>query len=219
MSFVLSGSDVGSLPQSTEPEICLVGRSNVGKSSLLNALAGQKSLARVSATPGRTRLINVFDVRVPGKRRNASPVPQGSSSAELSSAEVRFKLVDLPGYGFASAPASERAKWQELVRGYFEGRPNLCAFAFLVDVRREPNEQDVGLFRWLASLGLRPLVVATKAEKIHKSQYHEVRRQLALALGCAPEAVIVTSATTGLGLEVLKMAVVAAVRPPDTASP
>ena len=208
-SFAQSASDVRTLPLGPRPEICLVGRSNVGKSSLLNRLAGQKQIARVSATPGRTRLLNLFDVRVPSVPRTGHTAGATTSRADYPR---EFGLVDLPGYGFALAPATERAGWQHLMRGYFEGRDNLRAFAFLVDVRRDPVVEDIALFRWLAGLNLIPLVVATKAEKVHKSSYGEIRRRLALRLGTAPEAVIVTSAQTGLGCDVLKLAVLGALR-------
>jgi GTP-binding protein len=165
----------------------------VGKSSLLNRLAGQKSLARVSSSPGHTRLLNLFAARVPGDL----VLP-------------RFGLVDLPGYGYAAVSGDEQAKWHELVRGYFERRSNLRSFVFLVDVRRTPAPEDVALFRWLVGLGMTPLVAVTKAEKIHKSTYHKVRQDLAILLGTAPEAIIVTSSNTGLGFENLRLAIIGA---------
>jgi GTP-binding protein len=203
MRFVQSASDVGTLPQPTAqpcPEICLVGRSNVGKSSLLNRLAGQKNLARVSATPGRTRLINLFEVHVSAK--GLPPL-----EAQEDPTRPQFYLADLPGYGFAEAPAAEKASWQNLMHDYFSQRQNLAAFAFLADVRRTPQAEDRELFRWLTSLNLRPIVVATKGEKVHKSKHMAVRQELALGLGTAPEAVLITSAQTGMGFDGLKWAI------------
>jgi GTP-binding protein len=129
-------------PITTEPEIALAGRSNVGKSSLLNALCGHEKLARVSNTPGRTRALHFF-------KTNAG-----------------FTLVDFPGYGFAKGPNQHRAEWRTLIEAYLTGRKQLKAVAVLVDSRHEPSDEDRGLFDWLNSLNKNALCVATKIDKL-----------------------------------------------------
>ncbi len=129
-------------PASELPEIALAGRSNVGKSSLLNALCGQEHLARVSKTPGRTRALHFF-----------------RTSAGLT-------LVDFPGYGFAKGPDRDRQAWRELIESYLLNRPQLKAVAVLVDSRHEPSDEDRGVFDWLNSLKKPALCVATKADKL-----------------------------------------------------
>ncbi|MGH7442805.1 MAG: ribosome biogenesis GTP-binding protein YihA/YsxC, partial [bacterium] len=129
------------LPESG-PEIALAGRSNVGKSSLLNALCGQEALARVSKTPGRTRALHFFKT------------------------DVGFTLVDFPGYGFAKGPSKDRAAWKALIEAYLLSRKTLKAVAVLVDSRHEPGPEDRGLFDWLNSLKKDALCVATKADKL-----------------------------------------------------
>jgi GTP-binding protein len=135
------------------PEIALVGRSNVGKSSLLNALCGHMALARVSKTPGRTRALHFFKT------------------------DVGFTLVDFPGYGFAKGPARERDAWKTLIEAYLTRRNVLKAVAVLVDSRHEPSADDKGLFDWLNSLKKNALCVATKTDKLSGN---EVPRQLAM---------------------------------------
>jgi GTP-binding protein len=129
-------------PITKEPEIALAGRSNVGKSSLLNALCGHEKLARVSNTPGRTRALHFFKT------------------------DAGFTLVDFPGYGFAKGPNQHRAEWKDLIEAYLTGRPQLKAVAVLVDSRHEPSVDDKGLFDWLNSLGKDAICVATKADKL-----------------------------------------------------
>ena len=135
------------------PEIALVGRSNVGKSSLLNTLCGHVALARVSKTPGRTRALHFFKT------------------------DVGFTLVDFPGYGFAKGPARERDAWKALIEAYLTRRNVLKAVAVLVDSRHEPSADDKGLFDWLNSLKKNALCVATKTDKLSGN---EVPRQLAM---------------------------------------
>ena len=129
-------------PITTEPEIALAGRSNVGKSSLLNALCGHRPLARVSNTPGRTRALHFFKT------------------------DAGFTLVDFPGYGFAKGPNHHRGEWRTLIEAYLTGRPQLKAVAVLVDSRHEPSDEDRGLFDWLNSLKKDALCVATKIDKL-----------------------------------------------------
>jgi GTP-binding protein len=157
------------------PEFAFVGRSNVGKSSLLNALVGQKGLAHTSRTPGRTQMVNFFRI------------------------DDRWQFVDLPGYGFARAPDSVTSTWRQLVESYLKGRTCLAACFLLVDSRRGWMEMDLEMKLWLESRGIRYLVVATKFDKL-KSQserHHALKR---LEEGCPREFVVPFSAVTGMGV-------------------
>lgn len=138
-------------PQPEVPEIAFAGRSNVGKSSLLNLITGRKSLARVSGSPGKTRTINFY--RCSGK------TDDGLSY-------VDFRIVDLPGYGFAKISRSESEKWGEMMESYLEHRENLLKVVQLVDIRHKPSAQDVQMYDYLRYFGLDGIVVATKADKV-----------------------------------------------------
>jgi GTP-binding protein len=159
------------------PEIVLLGRSNVGKSSLLNALFG-RPLARVSNTPGRTALINVY--RLPG-----------------------FYLLDLPGYGFARVSLKERARYQALVRGLLETRSSLTGVLWLLDLRHDPTPDDQAYADLLAGRGLPVLVALTKADKLPYGQRQRRLAKLTRTLALPSEQVQLTSATTGLGITLL----------------
>jgi GTP-binding protein len=143
----------GKFPFESGPEIALAGRSNVGKSSLLNALCGQSGLARVSKTPGRTRALHFFKT------------------------DAGLTLVDFPGYGFAKGPSKDRAAWKELIESYLLARTTLKAALVLVDCRHEPSDDDKGIFDWLNSLRKNALCVATKVDKLSGN---EKPKQLAL---------------------------------------
>lgn len=157
-----SCAKVSQLPDTDLPEYAFLGRSNVGKSSLLNALVNRKSLARTSSTPGKTRMVHFFDVEI-----EAGPL----------------LFVDLPGYGFAQVSRSERKKWQGLVEGYLENRPHLRAAILLQDVRRDFSEDETLLLDWLAERSLHAIVVITKADKLktmqRKKRVTALRDQLA----------------------------------------
>ena len=133
-------------PGTDIPEIAFAGRSNVGKSSLLNLITGRKSLARVSGSPGKTRTINFY----------------------LCNDE--FRIVDLPGYGFARVSRSESEKWGRMMESYLEHRPNLIKVVQLVDIRHKPSAQDVQMYDYLKYYGLDGIVVATKADKISSNE-------------------------------------------------
>ena len=168
------------------PEVALIGRSNVGKSSLLNALVGRPGLARVSATPGKTTLLNAF--RLP-----------------------RFYLVDLPGYGFARAGKAARAGYRRLVRRYLRERPTLAGVVWLLDLRHPPSRDDLDMQELLAESGRPVLVALTKADKLTRSAQAVRSRELAPALGVQEDQVQLTSSTSRLGVSELAASIVAAV--------
>ncbi|MCL5056996.1 MAG: ribosome biogenesis GTP-binding protein YihA/YsxC [Actinobacteria bacterium] len=144
--FIKSANGLKDCPAGEFPEIALAGRSNVGKSSFFNRMVNRKSLARTSNTPGRTRLINYFLVN-------------GS-----------FYLVDLPGYGYARVPEKMKVEWGKNIRDYLENRGNLEGVVLLLDIRHRPTEMDVNLHGWLEQAGIPVILVATKADKLSKSQ-------------------------------------------------
>lgn len=144
--FVKSVADLQRCPAGGRPEVALAGRSNVGKSSLLNCLVNRRNLARTSNTPGRTRTLNFYLIN------------------------NRFYLVDLPGYGYARVPEKMRASWGPLIEGYLSCRPELRGVIQIVDLRHPPTAQDVQLYQWLKHHHLPAVVVATKADKLSKSQ-------------------------------------------------
>jgi GTP-binding protein len=146
--FVISASKPDEMPVATLPEIAVVGRSNVGKSSLLNALVGHDGLARTSRTPGRTRLINWFEVE----------------------AKPTFHLVDLPGYGYASVSVAMKDSWRPLIETYLDKRATLAGVLLLIDIRRGVQEEELDFVPWLAERE-RPIIVAlTKSDKLPKNK-------------------------------------------------
>jgi GTP-binding protein len=146
-------------PGADVPEIAFAGRSNVGKSSLLNLITGRKSLARVSGSPGKTRTINFY----------------------LCNDE--FRIVDLPGYGFARISRSESEKWGKMMESYLEHRPNLIKVVQLVDIRHKPSAQDVQMYDYLKYYGLDGIVVATKADKISSNEKARNIKEIRNTLG------------------------------------
>ena len=160
------------------PEICVAGRSNVGKSSFINMLTCRKKLAKTSATPGRTRLLNLFDIN-----------------------GGRFVLVDLPGYGYARASKSEIKKWSRLTDGYFRVTEKLVHTLALVDIRHEPSEADRQMISYLYDTGKPFTVIATKADKLSRAQADRAKRAIATALRIGADNVIAISALTGAGRE------------------
>ena len=171
-------------PETTLPEIAFAGRSNVGKSSLLNKLVRRKAFARVSNTPGRTREINFFEVN------------------------KRFVLVDLPGYGYARISKERRAEWRPLIEGYLKRSANLRGVVQLIDVRREPTEDDLQMLDFLSELGAPTIVAVTKVDKLTKGAAAARVQELIDALGLDSDQVIPFSAVTGAGRDDLASAIV-----------
>ena len=184
-------------PETTLPEIAFAGRSNVGKSSLLNKLVRRKAFARVSNTPGRTREINFFEVN------------------------KRFVLVDLPGYGYARISKERRAEWRPLIEGYLKRSVNLRGVVQLIDVRREPTDDDLQMLDFLSELGAPTIVAVTKMDKLPKAAAAARVQELTTALGLDSDQVIPFSAVTGAGRDDLASAIIslteAASDPPPSA--
>lgn len=148
-------------------EIALAGRSNVGKSSLINSLVNKKSLARTSQKPGKTRTVNFYNI------------------------DEKFRLVDLPGYGFAAVSKSEKDKWAETIERYLHNRENLKEVILLVDLRHEPTNDDLMMYNWILEMGFTGYVVATKLDKIGKSRLQQHIKAVAEKLGIKDRSKIV----------------------------
>ena len=180
--FITSLTEYKKFPGIGKPEIAFAGRSNVGKSSLLNSLARRKALAKVSATPGKTRMINIFN------------------------ADGSFFLVDLPGYGFAKVTQQEQERWGKMMSGYFQTSKSLRLTLHLVDIRHEPTRDDVTMNRFLRQTEQPFFVVATKADKISKAQRHKNIALIGRALEVQPWQILPYSSETGEGRkELLKV--------------
>jgi len=154
-------------PGSGLPEIAFVGRSNVGKSSLINTMINRKALARTSQTPGKTRTINFYNV------------------------ESDMYFVDLPGYGYAKAPKSESQKWGQMIEKYLLNRPTLCAIILLIDIRHEPSKHDVQMYEWLKHYGYDIIIAATKQDKLAKNKVKPSVSVIAKGLGLKADDVLI----------------------------
>ena len=170
-------------PEPTLPEVAFAGRSNVGKSSLLNRLVRRKAFARVSRTPGRTRELNFFRVN------------------------DEMVLVDLPGYGYAKISKERKAEWRPLIEGYLQSSPQLRGVVQLLDIRRDPSEDDLDMLDFLAELGTPTVVVVTKTDKLSRAAAAARMRELAGALGLDEEQMIAFSAVTAAGRDELAAAI------------
>ena len=190
VDFLKSAPELKFLPDPTVPEIAFCGRSNVGKSSLLNALTGRRSIARASVTPGRTQELNFFEVGEP----------------------TLFRLVDMPGYGFAKAPIKVVERWKALVRTYLRGRQVLARVLVLVDARHGPKDVDLEMMAMLDAAAVSYRVVLTKADKLKASELEDVvtrtQDEARKHVAAYPQ-LHVTSAEKGLGIEELRAAVLA----------
>jgi GTP-binding protein len=182
--FIKSATEPSHYPEGVFPEVAFVGRSNVGKSSLINALVRRKNLAKTSNTPGRTQLINFFLIN------------------------QRYAFVDLPGYGFARVPEAVRRNWGPMVETYLKERPNLRLVILIMDIRRDPAAQDLDLLQWLNHCRIPVLLVLTKIDKLSKSQArfraHQIEEMLMkgadLKTATGP---VLFSAKTGEGKDAL----------------
>jgi len=153
-SFLCAVGRLADLPPQDRPELAVLGRSNVGKSSAINALTGRRRLAYVSKTPGRTQTINFFDL------------------------DGRARLADLPGYGYARVPQAQRAQWDELVGGYLQQRAALAALVLIVDVRHGLTDRDAGLLEWLRPLARPLLVLLSKCDKLSRTAQRAALEQM-----------------------------------------
>lgn len=176
--FVISVANHKMIKRDFE-EIAFVGRSNVGKSSLINFLCNRKALAKTSATPGRTRLINYFLIN------------------------KGMYFVDLPGYGFAKGFKEEQASWKKLIEGYLENSDKIKLICVLLDVRREPSEDDLQMIKYLHYYAIPFIVIATKCDKFSKAQLGVALQKLAQALKLGIKDIFPVSATTKIGREAL----------------
>ncbi len=178
-------------PPADLPEIAFAGRSNVGKSSLLNRLLRRKSFARVSNTPGRTREINFFKVN------------------------DTFVLADLPGYGYARISKARKAEWQPLIEGYLAESPRLWGVVLLLDVRHDPTEDDLLMLDFLANLGAPTIVAVTKVDKLRKDEATARVAELANTLGLDVDQIVPFSSRTGEGRDELAVALETLLAMPD----
>lgn len=181
--FVTSATKPDQYPPSGIPEVAFAGRSNVGKSTLINSLVNRLRLVKTSNTPGRTQLINFFVVN------------------------EAFRFVDLPGYGYARVPAAIQRQWGPMIETYLTSRADLRGLILLVDIRRKPAREEDDLIRWLQHHRLPFRVVATKADKLSRNQRVRPLRDIATALGLTPSHLIPFSAKTRLGRDTVWQAV------------
>lgn len=159
VEFIKSATRPAHYPAGDFPEIAFAGRSNVGKSSLINVLVNRKSLVRTSSTPGRTQLINFFDVN------------------------GEFTLVDLPGYGFARVPLAVKKEWGPMMETYLSKRANLRGVILILDIRRTPVAEDVQMLHWLRAYSVKPIIVVTKCDKVSKNERAKQAAVIAQTIG------------------------------------
>ncbi len=175
--FITSVADPNMVMNDKLPQVAFVGRSNVGKSSLINMLCGQKKLAKTSSLAGRTRLINYFKIN-----------------------DILY-FVDLPGYGFAKASAREIEGWQSLIEPYLTDNDNLKCVCMLVDVRHEPSEQDKVMFKFLSYYKIPCMIIATKSDKLSKAQLSRAKLVVANGLGVGVDNIVCVSNETAYNKE------------------
>jgi len=176
--FVISAVGPKQFPLDSRPQIAIAGRSNVGKSSIINSLLHRQNLVKTSQTPGKTQLINFFII-------NES-----------------FYFVDLPGYGYARVPYAVTDAWAPMIEGYLKNAPHLSAVVVLLDSRREPDDRDVHLIDWLRQYDIAVIYALTKIDKLNRQETDRARRSISAALGIADDLVL-TSAKSGQGIKEL----------------
>jgi len=186
VDLLAAAARAAEFPAPGPPEVAFLGRSNVGKSSLLNCLVRRKALARTSRTPGKTRLVHWYRAVGPG--------------GELW-------LVDLPGYGYAKVSKQERRRWQQLVESYLEGRPSLRVAVLLQDLRRDASDDEELLIDWLGARRIPVIVALTKADKLKPMRRAARLRAMRAQLGLPAARVLPTSAEKGIGIEDLRRAI------------
>jgi GTP-binding protein len=177
--FIKSATKPAHYPPADLPEIAFAGRSNVGKSSLINVLVNRKSLVRTSSTPGRTQLINFFTVN------------------------GEFTLVDLPGYGFAKVPLAVKKQWGPMIETYLSTRENLRGVVLILDIRRVPGPEDRQMLDWLRAYGIPPVLVMTKCDKVSKNERARQASEIARSLGVTREELTLFSALSRDGKDEL----------------
>jgi GTP-binding protein len=182
--FVITAVELKGLPTGHAAEVAFVGRSNVGKSSMINTLTGRKKLVRVSNTPGRTRTLNFFDVEL-----------------ERDGVRHKVRLADLPGYGFAKASKTERSQWEKMITSYLENRHRLEIVVSIIDAEVGPTPDDLLTLDYLQQKGRRILVVATKIDRLPKARRKPRLQALAQELSLPREAVLAFSSTDKLGVD------------------
>lgn len=155
------------LPETDKVEIAFAGKSNVGKSSLINALVNRKALARTSATPGKTQTINFYNIN------------------------DEMYLVDLPGYGYAKVSESEKEKWGKLIERYLHTSQQLKAVFLLIDIRHDPSANDRMMYEWIVEMGYKPIIIATKLDKLKRSQVQKNVKAIKEGLGVLPGTIII----------------------------
>ncbi len=166
------------LPENTRPEIAFAGKSNVGKSSLINALVNRNALARTSSQPGKTQTINFYNIN------------------------DALYLTDLPGYGFANAPEKEKRRWGEMIERYLNTSKQLRAVFLLIDIRHDPSANDRQMYEWMVYQGFHPILIATKADKIKRSQLQKQQKAIREGLDVQPDTILIPfSAVTKQGRE------------------
>ena len=175
--FVTSATKPSQYPPEELPEIAFAGRSNVGKSSLINVLVNRKHLVKTSSTPGRTQLVNFFDIN------------------------QRITLVDLPGYGYARVPAPVKKKWGPMIETYLSGRSTLKGVVVILDIRRTPREEEHNLIAWLEHYAIPIILVLTKVDKLSKTKQAKQRAAVARSLALDAGDLILFSAKSRIGRE------------------
>ena len=160
------------LPDNDKPEIAFAGKSNVGKSSLINALMNRKSYARISATPGKTQTINFYNIN------------------------EEMYLVDLPGYGYAKVSEKEKVQWGKLIERYLNGSTQLKAIFLLIDIRHEPSANDKMMYSWIVEQGFQPIIIATKLDKLKRSQIQKHVKMVREGLDLVPGTKIIPFSST-----------------------
>lgn len=203
--FVISAAHAAQFPKDRLPQIALCGRSNVGKSSLLNTLLRRKNLARTSNTPGKTRQLNFYLIK-----------PEGHTVKP-------FYFVDLPGYGYAKVPQAERESWRSLIEDYFTKSPFLAGAISIIDIRHGAAASDMELLTWFASIQMPTALVATKADKLSNKNRADMFRQIASAVTHVPlRSMLMFSAQENLGFQELWKQIIAllhAYKERETAQP